>query len=325
MPAVVLILYGVFFSSTGLNQMALSTLQGKLLVPTVRGRNLLWSSTVGALIAVVLAWLLLPAWLEGPGGRFDYIFGFTGLCFLLSALLVPLIVEPRDEYDVPKMRWRDHFWAAIRILRRDANFRRLAIVAMLFSTVLNLFPHYQRFAFERFGFELDAMLPWVVAQNIGVGMYSLVAGPLADRRGNRITLQLLVVCAAAAPILTVSFTQAPSVAHDWFWVVFLLLGLTPITIRTLYNYTLEICPVADHPRYLSTLSLCMAVPLFFSPLTGEMGDSAGFEQVFIVGAVLILLGGLVTFTLIEPRHRKIETVEPAAVVPDDSTFPGGTV
>ena len=72
------------------------------------------------------------------------------------------------------------------------------------------------------------------------------------------------------------------------------------------GYSREIAPEHDHPRYLSTLSLCLAVPFCFSPLVGAMVDWVGYEQVFLGGAVLIGLAGLLTFRLIEPRHAHAE-------------------
>jgi MFS family permease len=269
----------------------------------------------------------LGDWLTRANGGFDYIFGFTGLSFVASAVVIPLLVEPADNHSLPRVRFRDHFFAAGRILRRDKNFRRLAVVAMLFGTVLNLFPHYQKFAFDRFNCPTTDIVWWVIIQNIGVGLYSFFAGPVADRRGNRLVLRWLAILAAAAPLLAVGLTYTTvETAQQWFWVIFLLLGLTPVTMRTLYNYTLEICPVVQHPRYLSTLSLCMAVPLLFAPLTGELTGTTSFEAVFLTGAGLILLGGLLTFRLIEPRrappHRLRGEIEP---IGDDSTFPGGAV
>jgi MFS family permease len=326
LPIVVLVLYGVFFSVTGLNQVALSTLQGKLIEPTRRGYNLLISSAFGAVLAVLAAWWLLGDWLVKSNGGFDYIFGFTGLCFVASAVAIPLLVEPPDKNSLPRVRFRDHFTAAWRTLRRDKNFRRLAVVAMLFGTVLNLFPHYQKFAFDRFNCPTTDIVWWVIIQNIGVGLYSFFAGPVADRRGNRLVLRWLAILAAAAPVLAVGLTYVSvETAQHWFWVVFLLLGLTPITMRTLYNYTLEISPVIEHPRYLSTLSLCMAVPLMFAPLTGELTGTTSFEAVFLSGAGLILLGGLLTFRLAEPRRRAKPFPGEIEPIGDDSTFPGGAV
>ena len=45
-----------------------------------------------------------------------------------------------------------------------------------------------------------------------------------------------------------------------------VVGLTPVAQKTFNNYTLDITKPEHHPRYLSTLSLSMALPILVSPL-----------------------------------------------------------
>ena len=95
-----------------------------------------------------------------------------------------------------------------------------------------------------------------------------------------------------------SATLGPQV----YWVVFALVGLSPVTLRSLNNYTLEVCTAEDHPKYLSTLGLCLACPLLLSPLVGSAIDIVGFDQTFIIIAALVFAGWLMTWRLYEPRH-----------------------
>ncbi len=87
-----------------------------------------------------------------------------------------------------------------------------------------------------------------------------------------------------------------------FGVVFVFVGVTPIVLRTLQNYTLEVAAPEDHAVYLSTLSLCMAGPMFLSPLVGYFIDELGFEPVFLTIAGLIAASWLLSFGLQEPRR-----------------------
>ena len=88
-----------------------------------------------------------------------------------------------------------------------------------------------------------------------------------------------------------------------FWLTFFLLGLIPVTFKTLVNYTLEITEPSNHPRYISTLKVCMAIPFCLSPLVGLLIDLIGFEAVFGCITALTACGGMMTFRLSEPRHR----------------------
>ena len=86
--------------------------------------------------------------------------------------------------------------------------------------------------------------------------------------------------------------------------VFILVGLTPVVYRTFQNFALEICTPEDHPRYLSTLGLCMAAPMFFSPLVGLLVDLVGFTVVFLGIAGLVLVGWLIHYCSFKARFAR---------------------
>jgi MFS family permease len=186
-------------------------------------------------------------------------------------------------------------------------------VAVLFATGLIVFPHYQAFAREELvqseagreelGVSGVQLMVWVVTQNAAVALFSLVVGPLADRRGYRLVLRLLVFGSAAAPAFAVSLIRLPNhLGEDLFWLVYVALGVTPLVHRTLLNYALEICTPDAHARYQSIVTLGVVIPFLLSPAVGWLIDAIGFESVFMATIVLILLSGLMTFRLDEPRH-----------------------
>jgi hypothetical protein len=113
--------------------------------------------------------------------------------------------------------------------------------------------------------------------------------------------------AATAPMIALGMAHGilPG-GRDWYWVTFVMVGLTPLTIRSLMNYALELIDEPHHARYVSTLTLTMAVPFLFSPLVGWCVDLWSFEPVFWGVAALILGGAVMTFYLIEPRHRSFQ-------------------
>ena len=319
LPWAFLVLYGLFFMAVGLNQMALHTLTGKLIRATRRGRLMTLANAVGAPASIAAALLLLGPWLAEADHGFGYIFGFTGVMFLSMVIFGGALMEPADDHEEDAVRPLQYFAAAYRVLRDDSSFRRLAVVTALFSTVLMLFPHYQALGRERLGLTLDSLLWWVVVQNAGTGLFSLLAGPIADRSGNRLVLKVIVFCCAIPPLLAVALAQlSPELGRQLYWVVFIPIGLTPVTMKVLANYTLEISSPADHPRYISTLSLCSAAPIVvFSPLLGLTVSLTSFEFVFALGAVVILLGGFLTWRLREPRHHVVDDVDDAGVTVED--------
>ena len=91
---------------------------------------------------------------------------------------------------------------------------------------------------------------------------------------------------------------------QYFWITFFFLGLTPVTIRTLTNYALELTEPARHPLYVATLHACLAIPFIFAPLVGWLVDwLVGFERVFIGVSGVIALGWVASLSLIEPRSK----------------------
>ena len=308
-------LYFVFFVFNGLYHVSFGTAQGKLIRPTRRGRLLAVSTALGTVPAMLVAWWLLEDWLKLSDGGFGYIFGFTAACFFLSGFASLLLSEPADETPRRKARLRGTLsgaWHALRrnlsdtrqVLRSDRNLRRLVLVAMLFGSSLMVFPHYQAMALGKLDLEIGRLVVFVIVQNAAVGIYSLLAGPLADAWGNRLTLRVLIFGAAVGPLSAVFLLQIdPQTGGKLFWLVFIPLGVTPLVLRILNNYTLEICRPAEHPRYLSTVNLCLAAPFVLSPAVGSLVEVVGYPTVFLTTAGLIVLGGCLTFRLDEPRHR----------------------
>ncbi len=306
LPPVFLLLYALFFSSTGLNQLSFGTLQGKLIRAERRGRLLGLSGIVGSIFAVTCGWFILRAWLGLPDGGFGYIFAFTGTGFVIAGLTAIAICEPADEAHAPRKSGKHQFAEAWNVFRRDCRFRRAAVVAMLFITIQFLFPHFQALGREGLTQQQQAfhLMVWVVAQNAAVGFSSFWSGYIADRCGNRLAVRLQVFATALTPLLAIALAGRTFGGHNYFWIAFCLLGFTPVTMKTLVNYTLELADPVDHPRYVSTMSLCLAIPCLLSPLVGGLVDLLGFRPVFVFISLCIALGGLLTFRMAEPRHSR---------------------
>ncbi|MCE9528228.1 MAG: MFS transporter [Planctomycetales bacterium] len=309
-PLLYLVLYAAFFMAVGVNQLTYNTIQGKLIRVSHRGRLLMIADSIGAMSAVVCALTLLPQWLREDNADFHWIFGFSTALFGFSSITAWLLHEQPDSHEQPPQPFLQPFVTAWRTLREDSNFCRLGIVAALFSTSLVLFPHYQALAREQLHLGFDYLVWWVVAQNIGTGIFSILTGPLADRFGNRLSLRILTLLIAAAPQLALILVQFSGTGGFAFSMVFLLVGMTPVAQKTFNNYTLEIARPADHPRYLSTLNLCMAMPIFLSPIVGGLIGLVGFHPVYHGITALLLAGAFLSTTLQEPREPLKTLVTP---------------
>lgn len=305
-----LILYALFFICVGINNLGFNTLQGKLVKYDIRGRLFLFGNCVGGLAAITAAWFLLRIWLRDDGGDFVYIFGFTGICFLIGSGLTLICVEKRDDYAPHAETQKVNFLKLPFLLfKTNPQFRLLAIIAACFGTSMVLFPHYQALYRESaqgssFEFSLRDLIVWVIIQNTGTVLFSLIAGPAADRFGNRLVLQLVLLLIALAPVVAIYLSENRELAKSFYFTVFLLVGVTPLTIRLLNNFALELAPADEHPRFLSALSLCIASPvIIFSQLVGWLLPIIGYSAIFYGIACLVFLGWGTTFFVSEPRIR----------------------
>lgn len=304
LPPLFLALYFIFFSLNGLNQLTFGTAQGKLIRPTRRGRLLGLAGVWGSFGAVGAALWLLPGWLRMPNnGGFTPIFLFNGVMYIVAALSLLWCREPRD----PRQPFaRPALWEPLRnawrLYRSDTQFRRAARVAMCFISALLLFPHYQWLGREQLGTTSGDLLTWVVAQNISLGAFSPLLGRVADRRGNRLAVRISIALVAVTPLVAVLLAnQALFDGRSWYWITFALLGMCPLTVRALQNYTLELADESQHSIYLSTMTICMAVPFVFSPLVGWLVDALPYQWTFCAVSAVIGAGGLLTFHMPEPR------------------------
>jgi hypothetical protein len=279
----------------------------------------------GAIPATLIAWWLMPGWLDASPPKWNYVFAFVGVCFLLSGGVALTAFEPSQQAARHRSGQPSALADTLRVLRGDANLRRLMWVAILFATGLTVFPHYQAFARQEFGetgigdkglvVSGKTLVLWVITQNAAVALFSAVVGLLADRRGYRLVLRLLVFGSAAAPAFAVSLIRLPNhLGEALFFLVYVALGVTPLVHRVLLNYALEICRPDQHARYQSLVTLAVVLPFLLSPAVGWLTDEIGFEPVFMAAIVLILLSGSMTFGLEEPRDGGQE--HPDADVPD---------
>lgn len=307
MPYVFLLVYAVFFMTTGIAQLLSNTLIGKLVTATTRGRLAAVGSIIGGTIAVGCAWFLLQNWMGETTGRFDAVFGFTGIAFVIASVVALTFDEPLDNEKKEIQKSWPLLKSTFRIVTEDRNFRRLMIVASMFGMCVVLTPHYQTLARERLDVSFRSLIPWVIAQHIGASLITVPTGWMADRFGNRIVLQVLMISLCVTPVLGLILSHAGDAGRTLFPVVFFLLGLIPITVRFLTNYTLEVTDRNNHPLYLSTLGLFISLPVIASSIAfGALVDVLGFEAVFCMVLAFQLVALVMTFRLEEPRQTGVE-------------------
>lgn len=312
-----LVVYAVFFTLTGMNQLGEHSLSAKLVRVNRRGRLFAAGVMIGSPIAILCALTVLTQWLRLPDGGFGWIFAMVALVFFLSATAAVLLREERDRHTEESTGVAQKFHLAIESIRQTPDRRGLALLALLCSANFMLFPHYQALGRERFGLGLTSLAVWVALQNGATALYGIFAGPLADRLGNRAALRFCVFGLAFGPLIAGLLSLLPvEIGKQGFWMVFMAIGFTPVTIRFITNYAIELAPGADEARYVSAIGVCMALPVIVgSPLVGLLVAAVGAPPVMFGGWLVLLIAALQTYRLNEPRHTQPtpppETSDPA--------------
>jgi len=303
LACVFLTLYAVFFASTGINQLALATLHGKLVLVNRRGRLMLIANFLGSLLSVSCAWLLLRHWLQEDRASFIPIFLTSGLLFVIGAVIGSLLSEKQDVAAPRPAHLRRSFALSWQCIRQDPQLRILLVVGFCYGMTFTLFPHYQAIGLQRLQLDIGWLVPWLIAQNLGVGLLSIPAGACADRFGNLLVLRILLGSLLAAPLLALGLSTYGPAGAALYFLVFALLGVSPVVLRILKNLVLEMADQQRQPTYLSTLMIFVsAAPILCSWLVGFLIDVVGFESAILAVASVLLAGCLLTWRLDEPRH-----------------------
>ena len=279
-------------------------LQGKLIPANRRGRLLAASNTTGCILAILAVYFLLNLPEEAGAGEYSMVFAMTSALFFVSAFSVLALKEPPDTPETESINFRSFIANSATIISRDRNFRRLIYVISMFYAFHFLFPHYTVFGKESLGLKDRSLVSFLIAQNSVNALGSLMMGYVADRRGNKIVLGILIAAAGCVPLLAIGIAALPpSLGRRLYWLVFACIGVAPVLQRILVNYVLEICPREKHGQYLGTLNLILMLPTMASPLMGWAIDHFSFRPVLIASSVIVFCGALLSLKLDEPRNN----------------------
>ena len=299
--AIFLAVYTLQCFAYGCNRLVVGTLQGKLIRAEERGLLLTRGHSFGSVLAIAVACRFMYEWLGDATPRYAAVFGASAVCYGVAAIVSLYFVEtpsPPQKSQPALQSLRE----GLQILRSDRNFRKFAVVAVLYFLSWPLFPHYAVFGKRVLGVETSHFVIWIIVTNVVAALGFWIIGSIADRRGNRLVLRILLLINACTPFAAVGLSRTPFGAK-LYWIIYALLGMIPVLVIIIQNYTLEISTENKHPQYLSMVSLLEVCSLLVSPLVGLLISKVSFEPVFLGGGVLIAAACLLTFRLVEPRFN----------------------
>lgn len=299
--------YFSFWACAGSGDLAVRTIIGKVIRPNFRGRLLKIVGIYGGILTV-LGSLGATYIMRGPGPlQFPYnyatLFSITFALFLCVFVCNLIIREPSYPLPVKRDKVAHYFKNAFSLFRTDRNFRKIVLVGWTYSLGAAMFPFYTVFAKQKLGISIKIIAYALFIQYAGVAIGNYLLGPLADRRGNRITLSWTSWLTALVPVvpLLVHRLVPMSVVGYAYLLTYFMIGISVGRETYLQNYLLEISPLERQPLFVGAANMFIALSSFFPAVIGLLLIALPYEAVFVGAAAFTAIGGLITYSLHEPR------------------------
>lgn len=207
-----------------------------------------------------------------------FVFMAVSFAFLAMTREPDLVLPPSA---IPQRRGFAH--EALRILRRDPNFRMFLVVRVLSQFAGMGFAFYVIYAVRAFGMSDAAAAVLVAFLLIGQVVLSPLMGRLGDLWSHR---GMMIVGALGAALSAIIAWRATSPA--WLYAVFLLEAVAIVAIWTI-PLALSVSFARDareRPLYVGLANSLPAPAAILAPAIGGLiADAAGFELTFILSAV----------------------------------------
>ncbi len=196
----------------------------------------------------------------------------------------------------------------VRHLREDSRFRHVTIARLLIGLSAMPMPFYAVYATLERGLPEASIGIFLVAQTFGGLVAGLVLGPIADRKGAHRVVQLMALFQFLAPALALLAARlsvgTPQALTALFALVFLFLGIGEgSTMLGLLNYVLEIAPPPDRPSYVGLTNTLAGMIVLYPIIGGWIATRWGYEAVFALAALIVLIGGLLALWLPSPAPK----------------------
>jgi MFS family permease len=316
-PALLLI----FFSAFAVNSLAsgfaglpFMEVVAKTIPPTRRGAYFgarMFAGSLLGLLASVLVGLILSEQNPLPFPQnVGVLFAISWVAVAIGLAAFGLVKEPPSDVLDDGATFTAHMQRAARLPKYNRNLRYLLIarVVILLSYVAG--PFYSIYSINVLHAPVSIIGLYVGVRTIVALAINPVWSWLSDRHGNKLVMQL----ATATGVLMIAWAVfAPGVARQLnapdqlvaylFVPVFALMGIYEIGIGIGgVNLTLEIAPAHDRAIYIGLTNTVLGIAYISTAVSGLIVDAIGYEGVFILGLLLLLVASWALWRLRDPRE-----------------------
>lgn len=261
-------------------------------------------TATGILGAMGAAWLLTR--FTFPYG-FIYAFAIAGLFVLISWGFLSQTREPpvaNHEHTVSTVE----YWSRLPgIWRGDANFRRYIISQAMLNLSGLAWGFIAVYAAQRWNLSDGKVGEYTIAMLVGQALANLVLGPLGDRHGYKLVIELSNIAAIITAVLCLVARQP-----IWFFAVFALRGVTNAGFMLSMMITYEFSSPEVRPTYIGMTNTITGIASGISPILGGLvAQRLGYPALFQATLGLIIIGVVMMhFWVREPRkHAKVAATQ----------------
>lgn len=298
----------------GLSQVSRMDIFAKAIPPrrfgSFWGQRNLWGKLAAFLTSFLVGFILSEP--RGLGFPLNYALLFGGgSCFLvLEVVLFSRIREPVKSGPHKSSGVRSQLERAPRIILRDPNYARFVGSRLLLSFVSLASPFYVIYAKEVLHAPVSVIGAYLPILTLSSILSNILWSRLADRRGNKLLMELSVLVQVVAPIVALSL---PSLLGGLgaslratallFSLVFLLrgVGASALMIGNT-SYLLLISPPERRPTYIGLNNSILGLASFLPALGGVLVDALGYRVVFGFAATAVALALPLVRSLVDARQ-----------------------
>lgn len=304
-PSLALVVFFILFAwhtlGAGLIAVGWQEMLAKVIPLDRRGRFLgitnFGGTATGILGATGAAWVL--GHYSFPMG---YVLSFTAasLFIFLSWIFLAQTREPAVISQRKQVSQITYLRSLPSVVKQDHNFRHYLITQAILALAGMGIGFLTISAVQRWNLPDSQAGTFTAAMLIGQAAANLLFGPLADRKGHKLVLEISALLGIASYGLAVLAT-----GPAWFYLVFALRGasfaggmLSGIMIA------FEFSRPEIRPTYIGLASTLTGVAASLSPLVGSgIATLAGYQWLFVVSAAAGIAGyGMLKWWVQEPRH-----------------------
>jgi MFS family permease len=316
-PALLLVFfvaYGVNSLASGFAGLPFMDIVAKTIPPERRGSYFgarLFAGSILGIAASVIVGVVLSARNPQPfPDNVGTLFVLSWFAAVIGMTAFGLVKEPPGDVRDDGYTFTAHLQRAARLPRQNQNLRYLLIARVVILLSYVAAPFYSIYSINVLGAPVSIIGVYMGARTIVSLLINPLWSRLSDRRGNKIVMQLatavgvvMLVWVVVVPGAARSLNVPPALIAYAVVPVFALMGAyeTGVGIGAV-NLTLEVAPPNDRAIYIGLTNTVLGVAYLSTAVSGLIVDLMGYEGVFVLGLILLLVAMWALWRLRDPRE-----------------------